>query len=311
MKQIDYFLFLLIWISFSCEQKMSNVQGKQVNADTMIVQSVNEITEEETTKDYAKIIVLGKTVKEIVIRLGNRSNIIAVDRALQGDSNTIKLPKVGYKTTLKAAYILNHQPDAVFSDVEGSPLEIVETVKARGIDYFLFKNAYNIQTIKDLVKSIARKLKKEKEGEEIIAGMEEEIEQIKKITKNIQDSVRILYVHAISPDAVMMAGIKTPYEGIINLAGGINAGNFFEGFLRVTEENMNSANPSIIVMNTKSWNNIGGRQNEAKIPGLFKSQAGRMGNIVIMDKEDLADFGIHSTGYALELAQKIYGYGKE
>lgn len=87
----------------------------------------------------------------------------------------------------------------------------------------------------------------------------------------------------------MVAGNNTAAQKMINLAGGVNAFNSFEGFKNVSNESIMAENPDyILVMETRSKEITAGLK---ATPGINTLNSVKNGNVISMDGNYLLGFG--------------------
>jgi len=293
-------LIPLLLLAFACKKASKN--EKQDSTKTSNTpKTIKTIDRPPPTKQYKKIVTIGKTITQIVFALGEGKKVVAVDRKSSNDS----LPLVGYGRILRSELVLKHEPDLVLSDIEGSSEEIMNDVAAEDIDYIRYHNSPNIDSTKALIREIAWRLNKKPAGEKLITSMDSTLNTIPDIKKGRKDTVRVMYVLARGVNLVM-AGQKTAGDAIIRLAIAKNATNVLaiEGMKRLTPEVMMRANPDYILMSDKSWNSVASKIFE--IPALFDSRARRLGRIIHMDEHALTGFGLDTPKAAAELCKKLY-----
>ena len=290
----------MLWIQ--CTTNQSNVKKEKPK---IIIQEVKDTDELDKLKAFKRIITIGDEVTEVVMALGDSSKIVAIGRTLEFSPN-FKRPKVGYKGSLQSKFMLKHKPDLVLSDIEGNKDSVAINLKEKGVEYFLLKNEFNVNSLKNLITKIARILKRKKQAEQINAQIDQQLDSIRIIRKKRKDSLRVLYVHARGPEILLAAGINTPVDALIQLAGAKNAASLYEieGMARLTVEDMQAINPDFILMSKKGLASVAGRLYE--VPVIFSSTAYKLGRIIIYDDYFLLNFGLNSPKVALDLCKKLY-----
>jgi iron complex transport system substrate-binding protein len=304
-KYLIHFLFVsLLWNCQSNKKEPNNVKNAKLT-DTIVSVTTTEVSIE--SKDYQRIVAIDPTITEILIALKVGNRLVAVDQSLPTDTN-LRLPKVGFKNTLRVEHIVEHKPEVVFSDIEGSPKSIIKQVKEKNIDYFTFEKPIDIETTKDLVTKLGKHLGREKSADKIILQMDSCLNVITKFRKNRKDTIRVLHLHIIPPETVLISGVDTPIEQVLQMAGAQNAVDFFDGMLRASVETIQEANPDVILMSTQALETMGGIEQMYNLPAVFESAAFQSGRIVTLDEFRLLNFGIYTPKTALELSRKLYGY---
>jgi iron complex transport system substrate-binding protein len=301
MKTFTYFYLIFISLAlWACgDNSPQNKQGEKQAPNVVEI----ETKEPETYPKFKRIVCLGERVIEAVYALGDSSKIVAIDRSYDVFPY-LKVPKVGYKSTLKASYILKHRPDAVFMEANIANEEEVAKLKAKNIPCFVFEQGGDLKSAKGFVKSISKKLNKEKQGQKIVTQIDEQFKEVSQILKKRKDSLRVLYVHARGSQALMLAGANTATNGLILLSGAKNAANDYEGMERLSQDEMAYINPDILLMSQKSLDSFEGKIYEA-LP-LTSSFAYRMGRVIILEESELLNFGVNVGKSALKIADQLY-----
>ncbi len=283
----------------ACHSEKQNTASEQ---DTVLSPSSTQANSEK--KDYQRIVSIGDLMTEIVIGLGDSNKIVAMGASHPLFPNFRK-PKVGYDLTLRADYIVDHQPDLVLSDSEASPAEVVAQLKSKDFDYYLFDKPQELSSLQATIQKIGSLLQREKKAEQLIQSMQDSLAKVKQILqKEKKDSVRVLYVHARGADVLLLGGSNTFFDEIIRLAGAKNAADEYDGMERLTAEDMSAINPDFILMSDESFASFKGKIYQALL--LVSSRAYRTGRLVTLPEYELTTPGLQTGMTALRLARKLY-----
>lgn len=127
-------------------------------------------------------------------------------------------------------------------------------------------------------------------------------------TSAIQERKRVLFALSMQGGKILASGQGTAADGIIRLAGGVNAVSGFHGYRQLTEEAVIEARPDMILMMTSEGGGPGAGDAELSAnPAIAATPAGRAGNIVRMDGLYLLGFGPRTAAAVRDLSRALYG----
>ncbi len=208
-------------------------------------QSEEDIAQEETTSDLA-IVSLSPSNTEILIALGLEENIIAIDTNMQEEMPNLPAFDI-YTPNVEEIIALN--PTIIFLDAFGSVYSdssLQDTFKAAGIKVIETEATNSILEIYDNIFIMASNTGTSQIGDEIIATMESEIEQIKEIANTITDK-KTVYVEISTPPYMFTTGSETYINDMIEIVGAENVFGTFAGYTSVNEEDLILNNPDVII----------------------------------------------------------------
>lgn len=109
----------------------------------------------------------------------------------------------------------------------------------------------------------------------------------------------------------MVSGTDTAADGIITLAGAVNAVPEFKGYKSLTHEAVIAAQPDVLLMMDRGGSH--GADNEALLadPAIKMTPAGKTKSIIRMDGAYLLGFGPRTASAIKDLAKKLYGVEAE
>ena len=196
-----------------------------------------------------RIITIGPSNAEIIVELGFGENII------QTDVFTTDVPGISDEITNldimspDLERIIELDPDIVFvtgmTRVQGDddPLRLVSDA---GIAVIYMPTSTSIEDIKEDIRFIAKVLKADERGEEIIADMTNEIQRIREIGAGITDR-RTVYFEISPAPHLFSFGRGTFLNEMIEVIGAVNIFADEEGWIGVADESLLEANPDVIL----------------------------------------------------------------
>ena len=96
------------------------------------------------------------------------------------------------------------------------------------------------------------------------------------LTANVEQRKRVLFILSFKDGRILASGSGTAADGIIALAGGVNAVDGFEGYKQLADEAMIGARPDVVMMMDRAGDHNIERGRAVRPPGAGPD-AGRPG----------------------------------
>ena len=264
---------------------------------------------EEKKLDTSRLVSVGGDITEIVYALGEENRLIARDTTSMYPEAALKLPDVGYMRALSPEGILAMNPTAIIA-VEGSgPQEALSVLKNASVPFETVPNAYTRDGIIAKIDRVGTLLavpdKAKALEEKVAAELDAAITDAEKRPEG--ERKRILFVLSAQGGKIMASGTGTAADGIIKLAGAVNAVGAFPGYKPLTDEAIIEAKPDIILMMNRG--DGAGTKNEDMLaqPAIALTPAGEKKAIIRMDGLHLLGFGPRTASAVRDLNAAIYG----
>ncbi|MBB4231961.1 heme/hemin ABC transporter substrate-binding protein [Rhizobium mongolense] len=265
--------------------------------------------EEPKKIDTSRLVAVGGDVTEIVYALGEESRLIARDSTSTYPEAAMKLPDVGYMRALSPEGILAVNPTAIIA-VEGSgPPEALTVLKNASVPFETVPNTYDregiltkidkigaLLAVPDKARALETKVGADLDAAIADAGKRPEAER-----------KRVLFILSTQGGKIMASGTETAADGIIKLAGAINAVGSFSGYKPVTDEAIVEAKPDVILMMNRQGSHAAANDDLFKQPALALTPAAQKKAVIRMDGLHLLGFGPRTAGAVRELNAAIYG----
>ncbi|EJZ17709.1 ABC transporter substrate-binding protein [Rhizobium sp. Pop5] len=264
---------------------------------------------EEKKLDTSRLVSVGGDVTEIIYALGEESRLIARDTTSTYPQAALKLPNVGYMRALSPEGILAMNPTAIIA-VEGSgPQEALAVLKNASVPFETVPSPFTrdgilakidrvgtLLGVPDKAKALEAKVAADLDAAIADAGKRPEAER-----------KRVLFILSAKNGRIMASGTGTAADGIIQLAGAVNAVGAFPGYKPLTDEAIVEAKPDLILMMDRG--DGAGTRNEDLLaqPAIALTPAGEKKAIIRMDGIYLLGFGPRTAAAARELNAAIYG----
>lgn len=270
--------------------------------------AVAQAEELKTFKDSSRLVSVGGAVTEIVHALGEDSKLIARDRTSTYPESVKKLPDIGYMRQLSAEGVLSVAPTAMLV-IEGSgPVETMDVLKRASVPMMVVPEVFTAQGITDKIKTVGEALGQQEKATALAAKVEADLKAVEATTSTIKEKKRVLFILSRQGGRIMASGQGTAADGMIKMAGGVNAIGEFQGYKQLTDEALDKAAPDLILlMSTGVDKAMDDHSDLLSNPALAATPAGRNKSIVTMDGLYLLGFGPRSAEAARELSESLYG----
>ena len=270
-------------------------------------QTIDATSQTVTIGDTQRLVSIGGSVTEIVYALGLADYVIAVDSTSRYPDEVASKPNVGYMRQLAAEPILALEPSLVLAVEDAGPPAVLDQLREAGLRVVLIPDDPSPLGVIDKIERVATALDEQEMGKALKARLETELNALGTAVASLQSRPRVLFLLSVDGrGTALAAGRKTSAAGIIELAGGANAMNAFEGYKPLSPEAAVAAAPDVILVTNRSLELLGGPDGLIGIPEIALTPAGQNGRIVAMDGLLLLGFGPR-TGYAVEqLARRLH-----
>lgn len=267
----------------------------------------NEV--ETLPADAGRIVSVGGSITEIVYALGEEKRLVARDQTSLFPSEALALPDVGYMRALSPEGVLSVDPDGVLM-LEGSgPPQALDVLKKASVPLVMIPDRYDGQGIVDKIRAVGAAMGAKHKAEDFAGKVSADLEDAARLTAGIEDRKRVLFILSLQGGKIMASGAHTAANGIIRMAGAVNAIEGFDGYRPLNDEAIISAQPDVVMMMSRG---DGSEIPDAEIfahPAIAATPAGRDRRIVRMDGLYLLGFGPRTAEAVRDLARSLYGDG--
>ncbi|MBK17321.1 MAG: hemin ABC transporter substrate-binding protein [Rhodospirillaceae bacterium] len=238
------------------------------------------------------IVSIGGTTTEIIYALGLADKIKAVDTTSLYPPEARKKPNIGYMRTLAVEPILAMAPSLVIADSRSGPATVLKQLTQAGISVVKVPAEPTVEGVYERIGIIAKTLKRKRQGDDLIAKLRRQIDAVSKEVAKKTTKPKVLFLLSIGQGgAPLSGGANTSSDGIINLAGGINAAQGFRGYKPISPEAIIEAKPDVLLITQRSLKRFGGKEALFKVPAVIATPAGKARRVVTMDGLLLLGFG--------------------
>ena len=261
----------------------------------------------EKAIDASRVVVAGGSITEIFYFLGEQDRIVALDVTSNFPPEAKSLPSIGYVRALSAEGLLSMNPSIILGEDDMGPPAVIKQIRETSYDLRIIPEIRTIDGIIEKIEGIASILDVSEKSDAIISKKLEPY--IKKIVKNrkkiVKKGVKVMLVLNMQSSSIIVAGANTSGSGFIDLIGGENIFNTFEGWKPVSAEAILELNPDYIIVPQR---NVHKGIDVTKIADseLFKNtNAGKNKNFIFDDAMAITGFGPRTINSALNATEFI------
>ncbi|WP_122073185.1 hemin ABC transporter substrate-binding protein [Pseudophaeobacter sp. EL27] len=260
-------------------------------------------------EEPSRIVSIGGAVTEIVYALGQEDRLVARDTTSNFPAKAAALPNVGYARALSPEGVLSVDPDLILASEGSGPPETLAVLKQAGVTYVEVPEIYSAAGVIAKIQTVADALDQSEAGQALITQVSDELSAAQALAqKTAGDSPkRVLFVLSTQAGRITASGTGTGADGIITMAGAVNAISEFEGYKQLTDEAIAAAAPDVILAMDRGGDHGLTKDSIQSLPALMLTPAAQNGELIRMDGALLLQFGPRAASAVKDLSQAIYG----
>lgn len=266
--------------------------------------------EEVRKVDTSRLVTIGGAITEIVYALGEGNRLIARDQTSTYPEEALKLPDVGYMRALSPEGVLAVNPSAILS-IEGSgPPDALAVLKNAGIPFETVAEGYDRAAILAKITAVGDFLgvpdKARALADEVSSDLDAAIADAAKRPE--AERKRVLFVLSFQDGKIMAAGAHTGADGILKLAGAVNATDgAFPGYKAMSDEAIANAKPDAIMVMSRGGGHDAGDEQLLAHPAIALTPAAASKTVIRMNSLHLLGFGPRTASAIRDLNERLYG----
>jgi iron complex transport system substrate-binding protein len=256
--------------------------------------------------DTSRIVSVGGAVTEILYALGLADRVVAVDTTSLYPARALKeKPNVGYMRALSAEGVLGLNPSLVLAIEGAGPKETVSVLEQATVPLVRVPDRYTAAGILEKVRLIADVAGVRDHGECLAGQVAADLDALEKLRAKITQPKKVLFVLSFLNGKPMVAGRNTAADGIIKLAGGVNAMDSYEGYKQISDEAVITAAPDTVLAMQRPQDNLDAATVFANA-AFSTTPAATQKSFIAMDGLYLLGFGPRTARAARDLAAALY-----
>lgn len=261
----------------------------------------------DTVPKDARLLSIGGSVTEVIYALDQGHRLVARDTTSIYPEAANALPDVGYIRALSAEGVLSVSPELIISEEGAGPPETIAALQVASIPFVTIPDSYDAQGVIAKVLAVGRALGVESKAQDLAGQITADFAKAEARIARVTKPKRVLFILSTQGGRILASGTDTAADGIIRMAGGVNAITAFEGYKPLTDEAVTAAAPDVILMMDRSGDHSLANAELTSLPALAPTPAARDGAIVRMNGLYLLGFGPRTAQAALDLNAALYG----
>ncbi|TWH01213.1 iron complex transport system substrate-binding protein [Mesorhizobium sp. J18] len=261
----------------------------------------------EAFADPSRLVSIGGSLTEIIYALGEEEKLIARDSTSIFPQEALELPDVGYMRALSPEGVLSVNPSAILA-LEGSgPPEAMEVLQKASIPMVLVPETFDLAGIIGKVETVGAALGIEDKAAELAEKIRQDVGAAEALTADVTERKRVLFILSMQGGRILASGTGTAANGIITMAGGVNAITDYQGYKQLTDEAIIEARPDVVLMMDRGGDLDPAGEDVLAHPALASTPAAKNKALVRMDGAYLLGFGPRTASAVRDLSTALYG----
>ena len=259
----------------------------------------------EKFADTSRLVSIGGSLTEIIFALGEEGRLVARDQTALFPEAALALPDVGYMRQLAPEGVLSVSPTALLV-LEGSgPPEALEVLSHAGVEYQTVPESYSGDGVVAKIRAVGEALGVEDKAEAYATETAQQFTDLAARVAKVTEPKRVLFVLSTDGGKIQASGTGTAADGILKLAGAVNAIDEYSGYKALTEEAIIDAAPDVILMMDRGGDHGATDAELVGNPAIALTEAGKNHAIIRMEGAYLLGFGPRTAAAATELADTL------
>jgi len=260
----------------------------------------------EPFTDTSRLVSIGGSLTEIIYALGEEAKLVARDQTAVYPPQALELPDVGYMRALAPEGVLSVSPTALLV-IEGSgPPEALEVLSHAGVEYRTVPESFSHEGVLDKIRAVGEALGVPDKAEALAGEIDAALAAAEERTAGIETRKRVLFILSMQGGKVNASGTGTAANGIIELAGAVNAIEDYEGYKQLTEEAIIAAAPDVILMMDRGGDHAASEAEILSHPAISLTPAAQNHAFIRMDGAYLLGFGPRTAEAVADLVEALY-----
>jgi len=262
---------------------------------------------DDARHDTARTVAVGGSLTEIVYALGEEKRLVARDSTSVFPPEALELPDIGYMRALSPEGVLSVNPSMILL-LEGSgPPEALEVLEKASVPLVTVPERFDRDGILEKVRIVGEVFGVEDKAAKLADGIAADIDAAQAATADIKERRKVLFVLSLQGGRVLASGTGTAADGIIAMAGGVNAVTGYAGYKQLSDEALIEAAPDVILAMDRGGDHETQADELLVHPAIAATPAAAARKVVRMDGAFLLGFGPRTAAAVRELSEALYG----
>jgi iron complex transport system substrate-binding protein len=202
--------------------------------------------------------------------------------------------------------VLGLRPSLILATEGSGPKETMAVLQAANVPVVIVPDHHSGDGIVEKIALIARTVGEDARGKCITDSVKKDLDALKPLRAGIRSSKRVMFVLSLVGGRAMVSGRHTAADGVIKMAGAINAVTDYDGYKQISDEAVIAAKPDIILAMTHGGPNPVNASELFALAAFSATPAAQGKHFVAMDGQYLLGFGPRTARAARDLAIAVY-----
>jgi iron complex transport system substrate-binding protein len=256
--------------------------------------------------DTSRIVSIGGAITEILYALGLERRIVGVDSTSLRPPQALRdKPDVGYMRQLSPKGVLALNPSLILAMEGAGPKETVAALETAGVRFVLVPERFTGDSVLEKIRLVAAAAGVDKRGKCLARTVAADLEALAWLRTDIEHPLRATFLRSFIGGRAEVAGRATAADGIMKLAGAVNAVTEHEGYKALSDEAIVAARPDFVLAMERNSNPLDARTVFAH-PGFARTPAAKRHAFAAVDGLYHLGFGPRTALAARDLASTLY-----
>lgn len=260
-----------------------------------------------------RIISVGAAITETLVALGVGDRLVGIDTTSEPPPGAAAIARVGYLRSLGAEGLLSLTPGLVVVSEEAGPPAVLDQVRSTGVRCEVVSigtptrdsSTFALEAASGTIRRLSVLVGETERGEGLVKNLEADLASAKRSVTSLGDRPAVLFVvHPPRAGAPLVAGVGTPVDVMLTLAGARNVAGELQGYRPLTPEAAAMAAPEVVVVPVGTTAAAGGAVAFLEAAGLGLTPAARQGRVVEVEPWMLS-FGPRTGRAVADLAIRL------
>ena len=269
----------------------------------IFAQSVVESSSSKSTD--LRIVSLAPNVTEMIFAFGAGDQLVGRTDYCNYPVEALSVTSIGtlWDPNMETILALNADVAIASSIVDPS---FIENLKKAGIDAYQFYEEDSFDGTFTLIESVANVIGKQAEAAKIVSDMKARVEAVQKIVANVKDRKSVVFMIGYGDWGDYAATGDTYLNGVIEVAGGINAAK--DGIAwSISKELLIDQDPDVVILSGYEGMDVAAEiANFTSLAPYSELTASKTGNVYVVDGDAAQRQGVRTADTVEELARFLY-----
>ena len=257
-------------------------------------------------RDTSRIVSIGGAITEILYALGLERHVVGVDStSLRPPQSLRDKPNVGYMGRLSPESVLSLNPSLILAMEGTGPKETVAAIQKAGVRFVLVPERFTGDGVIEKIRLVAAAAGMDKRGKCLARTVAADLEALAWLRTDVEHPLRATFLLSLIGGRAEVAGRATAADGIMKLAGAVNAVTEHEGYKALSDEAIVAARPDFVLAMERNSNPLDSRTVFAH-PGFARTPAAKRHAFAAVDGVYHLGFGPRTALAARDLASTLY-----